>query len=141
MTRLPTAYLLFNGSLVILAGLLLGFPLRYAIVKKKGEIVNAWRVAHSVLIMDGLMMLIIGGLIIPYLILDELAVWVLMWALVISGYGFVVAFTIGVWKGIRGLTAKPYGLNTILFGAHILGALGSLVGISIAIYGTLKVIL
>ena len=91
--------------------------------------------------MDGLMMLIIGGLIIPYLILDELAVWVLMWALVISGYGFVVAFTIGVWKGIRGLTAKPYGLNTILFGAHILGALGSLVGISIAIYGTLKVIL
>ena len=140
MASLPTAYLLFNGSLVILAGLLLGFPLRYAIVKRKGEIVNAWRVAHSVLIMDGLMMLIIG-LIIPHLILDELAVWVLTWALVISGYGFVVAFTIGARKGIRGLTLKPYGLNTILFVTHIIGALGSLVGILITIYGTLRAIL
>ena len=140
MVSLPTAYLLFNGSLVILAGLLLGFPLRYAIVKRKGETVNAWRVAHSVLIIDGLMMLIIG-LIIPHLILDELAVWVLTWALVISGYGFVVAFTIGARKGIRGLTPKPYGLNTILFVTHIIVALGSLVGISITIYGTLRAIL
>ena len=140
MASLPTAYLLFNGSLVILAGLLLGFPLRYAIVKRKEEVVNAWLVAHSVLIMDGLMMLIIG-LIIPHLILDELAVWVLTWALVISGYGFVVAFTIGARKGIRGLTPKPYGLNTILFVTHIIGALGSLVGISITIYGTLRAIL
>ncbi len=140
MISLPTAYLLFNGSLVILAGLLLGFPLRYAIVKKKEEIVNAWRVAHSVLVMDGMMMIIVG-LTIPYLILDGLSVWVLVWSLVASGYGFVVAFTIGAWKGLRGLTAKPFGLNTLLFAAHIVGALGSLIGIVIVIYGSLKAIL
>jgi hypothetical protein len=134
MISLPTAYLLFNGSLVILAGLLLGFPLRYAIVKKKEEIVNAWRVAHSVLVMDGMMMIIVG-LTIPYLILDGLSVWVLVWSLVASGYGFVVAFTIGAWKGLRGLTAKPFGLNILLFAAHIVGALGSLIGIVIVIYG------
>ncbi len=140
MISLPTAYLLFNGSLVILAGLLLGFPLRYAIVKKKEEIVNAWRVAHSVLVMDGMMMIIVG-LTIPYLILDGLSVWVLVWSLVASGYGFVVAFTIGAWKGLRGLTDKPFGLNTLLFAAHIVGALGSLIGIVIVIYGSLKAIL
>lgn len=134
MISLPTAYLLFNGSLVILAGLLLGFPLRYAIVKKKKEIVNAWRAAHSILVMDGLFMLVVG-LAIPYLILDGLSIWVLVWSLVASGYGFVVAFTIGAWKGIRGLTAEPFGLNTLLFGAHVIGALGSLVGIVILIYG------
>jgi hypothetical protein len=134
MISLPTAYLLFNGSLVILAGLLLGFPLRYAIVKKKEEIVNAWRVAHSILVMDGLFMLVVG-LAIPYLILNELSVWVLVWSWVASGYGFVVAFTIGAWKGLRGLTAKPFGLNTLLFGAHVIGALGSLVGVVILIYG------
>jgi hypothetical protein len=137
MISLPTAYLLFNGSLVTLAGLLLGFPLRFAIVKKKEEIVNAWRVAHSVLVMDGLMMLIIG-LIIPHLILDRLAIWVLVWSLVAAGYGFVVAFTIGAWKGLRGLTAKPFGLNTLLFGAHIIGALGSFIGIAMVIYGSFK---
>jgi hypothetical protein len=140
MISLPTAYLLFNGSLVILAGLILGFPLRYAIVKKKEEIVNAWRVAHSVLVMDGLMMLIIG-LIIPHLILGELAVWVLVLSLVASGYGFVVAFTIGALKGVRGLTAKPFGLNTLLFAAHIVGASGSLIGIVIVFYGAMKTIL
>jgi hypothetical protein len=140
MISLPTAYLLFTGSLVILAGLLLGFPLRYAIVKKKEEIVNAWRVAHSILVMDGLFMLVVG-LAIPYLILDGLSVWVLVWSLVASGYGFVVAFTIGAWKGYRGLTAKPYGLNTILFAGHIVGASGSLIGIAIVIYGSLKAIM
>jgi len=140
MISLPTAYLLFNGSVVIMVGLLLGFPLRSAIVSKNEAAVNAWRVAHSVLVMEGLLMLIIG-LIIPYLILDRLAIWVLVSSLVASGYGFVVAFTLGAWKGIRGLTAKPFGLNTLLFGAHLIGALGSLTGIAIVIYGSLEAIL
>ena len=140
MINMPAVYLLFNGFVVILAGLLLGFPLRYAIIKKKKKLVNAWRVAHSVSIMDGLMMIIVG-LTIPHLFLDRLAIWVLVWSLVLSGYGFVMAFTIGAWKGLRGLTPKPYGLNTILFVAHIIGALGSLVGVLITIYGALRAIL
>ena len=139
MKSLPAAYLLLNGAIVIMAGLLLGFPLRCAIVKKKGDI-NAWRVSHSVLVMDGLLMLVVG-LTIPYLLLNRLAIWVLVWSLVAAGYGFLVAFTVGAWQGIRGLTAKPFGLNTILFGAHIIGALGSLVGIAIATFGYLKAIL
>jgi hypothetical protein len=138
MMSLPTAYLLFNGSIIILAGLLLGFPLRSAIIKKNLDM-NAWRVAHSVLVMDGLMMLIVG-LTIPYLSLDRLAIWILVWFLVAAGYAFLVAFTVGAWKGIRGLTARPFGLNTILFAAHVIGALGSLVGIAIAMFGYLKAI-
>lgn len=140
MISLPDAYLLFNGSVVIMVGLLIGFPLRDAIVKEKREAVNAWRVAHSVLVMDGLLMLIVG-LTIPHLVLDRLTLWVLVWSLVASGYGFAVAFILGAWKGLRGLTAKPFGLNTLLFGAHIIGAFGSLIGIAIAIYGSLRTIL
>ena len=139
MMSLPAAYLLFNGAVLIMAGLLLGFPLRCAIVKKKGDI-NAWRVSHSVLVMDGLLMLVVG-LTIPYLLLNRLAIWVLVWSLVAAGYGFLVAFTVGAWKGVRGLTARPLGLNTILFGAHIIGAFGSLVETAIATFGYLKAIL
>ncbi len=87
--------------------------------------------------MDGLMMVIVG-LTIPYLILDRLSVWVLVWPMVFASYGFVVAFTISAWKGYRGLAAKPYGLNTILHSAHIIGAPGSLVGITIVIYGSFR---
>lgn len=123
----------------MMVGLLLGFPLRCTIINKKEDF-NAWRVAHSVLIMDGLLMLVVG-LTIPHVSLDKQAIWILVWSLVAAGYGFLVAFTVGAWKGIRGLTMRPFGLNTILFAAHVIGALGSLVGIAIAIFGYLKAIL
>lgn len=138
MISSPAAYLFFNGGVVIMAGLLLGFPLRSAIVTKRGD-VNAWRVSHSVLIMDGLLMLVVG-LTLPHLLLGRPALWVLVWSLVAAGYGFLVAFAVGAWKGIRGLTARPFGLNTVLFGAHVVGAFGSLVGIAIATFGYVKAI-
>jgi hypothetical protein len=139
MMNSPAAYLLFNGSVVLMVGLLIGFPLRRQIIKEKGD-PNQWRVAHSVLVTDGLLMLIVG-LTMPSLSLNRLAIGVLVWSLVAAGYGFLVAFTVGAWKGIRGLTARPSGLNAILFGAHVIGAFGSLVGIAIAMFGYLKAIL
>lgn len=139
MIRQPTAFLFLSGSIVILVGLLTGFPLKTAIVKQR-ENVNAWRAAHSVLIMDGLMMLIVG-ITVPHLFLDDWAVWVLVWSLIAAGYGFVAAFTLGAWKGLRGLTVKPYGVNTFLFAAHSVGAVGSLAGVMIMVYGCLKVII
>lgn len=138
MFGLHSKYLLLNGSLILLVGILSGLPYWLTIIRRKEqEAIRAWRVAHSFLIMDGIMMLMVG-LIIPALPLDELTVWVMVWAFIISGYGFVLAFTIGAWKGYRGLTPKPYGLNTILFGWHIIGTLGSLIGVVIVIYGLSK---
>ena len=137
MIRQPAAYLLLNGSIVILIGLLTGLPLKTAIVKQRGN-VNAWRVAHSVLVMDGLLMLVVGSTL-PRLLMDGCAVWVLVGSLIAAGYGFVIAFTLGAWKGVRGLTVKPYGLNTILFMAHSVGAAGSLLGVMIMVYGSLKI--
>jgi hypothetical protein len=136
MIRQPTAYLLLNGSIVILAGLLTCFPLKSAILRKR-ENLNAWRIAHSVLVMDGLFMLIVG-MILPHLPLEGDAASILVWSLTLSGYGFVAAFTLGALKRIRGLTVKPYGLNTVLFAAHSIGTAGSLVGASIMIYGSLR---
>ena len=139
MIRQPTAYLLLNGSIVILVGLLTGLPLKTAIVKQR-ENLNAWRVAHSVLLMDGLLM-VMAGITVPHLLLDGYAVWVLVGSLVAAGYGFVAAFTLGPLKGVRGLTVKPYGLNTLLYGAHTIGAVGSLLGVMIMIYGSLRTFL
>ena len=134
MVALPDKYIIFHGAIVLMGGLLTGFPLRQAIIRANPESTRAWRVAHSVLVMDGLMMLMIG-LAVPRLALGKLAISVLVWALVISGYGFVTAFTIGAWKGCRGLAPRPYGLNTVLYGAHILGASGSVLGMAMIIYG------
>jgi hypothetical protein len=109
-----------------------------AIIRKKGEPkVRAWRVAHSTLIIDGLMMIIVG-LVVPVLSLGKPVSWLVVWPLVISGYGFVMALTVGAWKGYRGLTLKPYGMNTVLYAGHIVGASGSLVGIAALIFGLFR---
>jgi len=131
-------YLLLNGSVVLLAGLLSGIPMGLAIIREEGDQrVRAWRVAHSTLITDGLMMIVVGH-VVPALSLGEGTSELLMWALVPSGYGFVLALTIGAWKGRRGLTPKPFGINTILYGGHIVGASGSLIGIAILIFGMIR---
>jgi Kef-type K+ transport system membrane component KefB len=138
MVELCSKCLFFNGAVMLLSGLLSGVPMGLAIIQKKGrETVRAWRVAHSTLIMDGLMVIIVG-LVVPSLSLGGLASGILVWALVISAYGFVLALTIGAWKGYRGLTPEPYGINAILYGGHIIGALGSLAGVAMLIYGLFR---
>ena len=134
----PVTLLLVHGSVVLLSGILSGIPFWITIIRGQDPAtIRTWRVAHSVLIVDGLMMLI-AGLTIPYLHLSTLAVWVLVVALILSGYGFVFAFIIGAWKGIRGLTPKPFGFNTILFIGHCTGATGSFIGIAVLIYGLFR---
>jgi len=138
MVGLPSEYLFFFGSTVLLAGLLSGVPMWLKVIKgKPWEAIRAWRVAHTTLAINGIMMIVVG-LLLPRLPLTESSAWVVVWALVASGYGFVLAMVIGAWKGIRGLTLKPYGLNTFLFCGHVIGAIGSFIGIVIVIYGSFE---
>lgn len=122
---------------MFLAGLLSGLFYWSAITRDKKDEIHSWRVAHSFLVVDGIFMLVVG-LATPHLILSGQALWILVWSIILAGYGFVYAFIIGALKGIRGLTPRPYGLNTGLFAGHIIGASGSLVGLAILIYGFLK---
>ncbi len=131
--------LLFHGSLVFLAGMLSGLLYWSAIIKHKNEAVIAWRVAHSFLVVDGLFMLV-AGLAIPHLALGGQAVRILVWSLIVAGYGFLYAFILGALKNIRGLTPRPYGLKTVLFTGHFIGVSGSLIGTIVLIYGFLKAI-
>lgn len=117
---------------------LIPVPMWLKIIKgKTGEAIRVWRVAHTTLATEGIMMIVVG-LLLLHLPLPEFSVWVVVWALVASGYGFVFAMLIGAWKGIRGLTLKPYGLNTFLFCGHVIGAIGSFMGIIIVIYGSFE---
>ena len=138
MTGLLNKYLIFHGAIITLIGLFSGLIYWQMIIRnKKPEVIHGWRIAHVFLVMEG-MFIIIVGLSIPHLALGGLAVRVLAWIITISGYGFTWAFIGGAWKGYRGLTPKPYGLNTFLFLGHFIGAGGSLIGIAMVIYGSFK---
>jgi len=138
MTGLLNKYLLFHGGIVILIGLISGLIYWQTIIRnKRPEVIRGWRIAHVFLVMEG-MFIVIVGLSVPHLVLSGLAVRALVWVIISSGYGFAWAFVGGAWKGNRGLTPKPYGLNTILFLGHFVGAGGSLIGIAMLIYGFFK---
>ena len=135
MIELWSKYLLYHGAIILMSGILTGLVFWLVIITgKPAESVRAWRVTHSVLIADGLLMLI-SALCIPHLTLDSFFIWKMVIAFIISGYGFAFAFIIGAWKGIRGLKPWPFGLNTILFVGHFSGASGSLIGVALLIYG------
>jgi len=140
MTGLLNKYLIFHGVIIILIGLFSGLIYWQTIIRdKRPEVIRGWRIAHVFLVMEG-MFIIVVGLVIQHLVLGGLAVRVLVWTIASSGYGFAWAFVGGAWKGYRGLTPKPYGLNTILFLGHFIGAGGSLIGIAMVIYGSFKAI-
>lgn len=135
MIDLESRYLLFNGAIVLLAGLLSGAPMGSAINRDKPEVtVRAWRVAHSGLTLGGVMMLTIT-VVISDLSLGRIMESVLVWSLIISGYGFVAALPLGAWTGQRGLKSRPNGINTVVYAGNLIGALGSMLATLILIYG------
>jgi uncharacterized membrane protein len=129
--------LLIHGSIVILFGLLSGFPFWIAIIRCHDQsAVRAWRVAHTTLIGCGLLMLVVY-LISPKLALSAELRSLLTWVLVASGYGFVFALVVGAATKYRALTPRPFGVNTLLFMGHLIGAAGAIVAMCIVLYGLL----
>ena len=140
MAGLFSKYLIFHGAIIILIGLFSGLIYWQMIIRKKSpEVIHVWQMAHVFLVIEG-MFIVIMGPVIPHLALNGLAVRIFVWMMVSSGYGFSWAFIGGAWKGYRGLTPKPYGLNTILFLGHFIGMGGSLIGVAMVIYASLKAI-
>lgn len=130
--------LLFHGAIVLLIGQLSGIPYGSAINQKKDEeVVRAWRVAHSVLSMGGTTIIAIAAAI-DRSDINTIFLAILVWSLVVSGYGFCVALPYGAWVGERGLTMDRTIKSKIVFAGNMCGAIGSLVGVSVLIFVCLK---
>lgn len=134
----PERFLLIHGMIVLFLGVLSGMPFWFAIILSRDEgVVRAWRVAHTTLIVCGLVMLVVS-LISPQLALSRELRSLLAWLFVASGYGFVFALVVGAWMRRRGLLPWPVGVNTLLFAGHLIGAVGAILGIAILIYGLFR---
>jgi hypothetical protein len=127
--------LIFHGSVILLAGLLCGVPFGRAIVRGKPEaIVRAWRVAHASLPMGGILLIALAAAV-PQLQLSASLLALMVWAFVVSSYAFAAALPLGAHFGYRGLTAKPPFLNRVVYAGNIVGAIGSLVGAALLVWG------
>jgi len=130
-----TKQLIFHGAVILLVGLLCGAPLGSAAVRgKPEETVRAWRVAHSSLVMGGILLLALAG-VVSHLQLSTFALALLVWAFVASSYGFAVVLPLAALYGYRGLSSSPPLMNRVLYVGNMASAGGLIVGTVVLLWG------
>jgi hypothetical protein len=130
--------MLLHGLIVVLVGLLCGVPYGQAITHNGGEeAVRGWRVAHFSLVVSGMWLMVVAA-VSNLLVLSRRGIKVLVYSLVSSGYGFMVALVVGASAGVRGLEAKGPMINILAFGANVIAAVGSLVWVVVMIVGAVR---
>jgi|SRR6267154_6712926 len=127
------ARLIFHGAIVLLAGLLCGYP---TVVESLGgeESVRLWHTAHEALIMMGIWILAASS-VFPALVLPRREATALVWSLLAMGYGFMVALVLG---GITGTTSFSPGHSLatwIAFSSSAIGILGALLATGLTLAG------
>jgi hypothetical protein len=134
MEKKLRASLIFHGAIVILLGMLAGFP--YALVvlgTMEGEL-RAWRMAHLEGVLNGL--LCIGaGSVIGVMALGDGQRRLLAWAFIAMAYCNVIASIVGAVTGQRGLELAAPISNTVVFLLFMIAIVGVFVGLGLLAYG------
>jgi hypothetical protein len=141
MTTTDRARLVYHGAIVLLVGLLCGFPAVPGVVV---EALHGWRKAHLSILLLGLWLLATAG-IYPSLLLSKRQAHVLNWSLFIAGYSLTVANILMAFTGMLGLRPTGPAANWAVFSLKVVGALGGVlaallttIGAHIAVKGTNK---
>lgn len=129
--------MIFHGAVVILLGLLAGFPYALVVTGSLGGSERAWRMAHLEGVLNGLLVIVVAA------VWDRLALdgWkrdVLAWSLVLIAYGNVVASVIGATFAVRGLEPGGSPSNTLVYLLFMMAVVGIVVGIGLVAEGAWK---
>ena len=133
MDRALRRTMVFHGAIVVLLGLLAGFPYAFVVMGRLQGSERAWRMAHLEGVLNGLLLLGVAG-VGGRLVLSAGQARVLAWALVLTGYANVVAAIIGASFAVRGLAPGGSFSNTIvytLFMAAVVGVFVALVLVAV----------
>ena len=126
--------LIFHGSIILLLGLLAGFPYARVILKKREEnIIHAWRIAHQSLPI-GAILLFTLAFFVAFLDVTNATKWTLSILFIVSAYAFAFALYLGPIVGQRGLTSRGPLSGKVVYSGNIIGVLTSLVGALLLVY-------
>lgn len=120
----------FHGAIVLLVGLLCGYPA--ATEGDGGE--RLWHTAHEGLIMVGIMLFAITS-VMPLLRLERRERAGLVWSLVATGYGLTVGLLVEGITGSRAFGPSTSPLLMLGFICNATGILGSMVAAGLTIVG------
>lgn len=128
---LQSKYLAFNGAIVLLVGLLCGYPFGVAINKKDEELIRAWKLAHGSLVLGGTLSLVIACCM-NFILFGEMNRMIVSFSFIASGYFFTISLLLEpIWR-VRGLKwskkSETKEKNNFVFICNSLGAVTSLIG-------------
>jgi hypothetical protein len=128
-------HLILHGAVILLIGFACGTPMGRSIVRRKSEdTVRAWRVAHSSLVMGGILLLALAG-VVEHLRLGNWALVLLAVSFIGSSYAFAISLPLGAHYGFRGLTSAPPLLNRVVYSGNLLGSIGFFIGALLLVWG------
>ena len=128
------ARLVYNGAIVILFGLLAGFPYTLVITGGMAGEERAWRMAHLEGLLNGMLAILTAGVWDALVLSARQRSWLAL-SLIFAGYANVIASIIGAFFGVRGLAlALPF-TNVIVYALFVLGVVAVLIGVVLLVRG------
>jgi hypothetical protein len=134
MEKKLRASLVFHGAIVILLGMLAGFPYAFVLLGTMEGELRAWRMAHLEGLLNGLLCIGAGSVIASMALADGMR-RVLAWSFIVMAYCNVVASVIGAVTGQRGLELAAPLSNTVVFSLFTIAIVGVFVGLGLLIWG------
>ncbi len=126
--------MIFHGAIVVLLGLIAGFPYTAVVAGTLEGSERAWRMAHLEGVLNGLILFAVSG-VWRRLSLDDNKKKIAAWALIVTGYGNVIAAVIGAASGNRGLAFQPPMANMLVFSLFLVAVIAVFVGLGLVAYG------
>lgn len=131
------ARIVLHGALVVLAGLLVGFPYAMVVTGELAGEERAWRLAHLEGVLNGLLMLAVaavGGRV-ALGAGEQRALFV---GLVVAGWGNVIAAALGAAAGVRGLAPAGPLANLAVFALFTAAVFGVLAAVALLALGAAR---
>ena len=126
--------MVFHGAVVILLGMLAGFPYALVVTGSLQGSERAWRMTHLEGVLNGLVLIAVAG-VGRRLTLGARQQTVLAWALIVTGYGNVVAAAIAATLNVRGLSPGGSFGNTLVYLLFMVAVVGIFVGLVLVAHG------
>lgn len=149
MRKTLQASLIVQGTLVLLAGYVLGFPFGSAVTAELTGIpaslpgdVRGWHMAHLEGVLNGMLM-IAAAAAAGQLAMSARLEKVIFWGLVVAGWTNVVASTLSPLTGGRGTAFTGLDWNSfnfVVFVAGIVGAVAAAIALLVAAWHSRKAV-
>ena len=128
------ARMVYHGAMVVMLGLLAGFPHAFVLTGQLAGEERAWRMAHLEGLLNG-MLVLLAAAVSGWLVLSGAQQRWLVWSLVAAAYGNVIASTLGASFGVRGLDLAGPPANVVMNLLFWVAIVGVLVGVGLVIAG------